>query len=181
MKKIFSIVASLLIVLTASAANYEKAAGVEVGGINGISYKQFFTDNLALQCDLTVGLLETQGSWSKRKGAGKVKGFDFKINPNVVYQMSIGAGFDFYAGGGIGFGLYHSDFKRMDKSQNYGKFGINAIAGVEYVLNSAPIVLGLNFRPGYGVAFTGNEMLKENYGAINYFDWGLGFSVRYIL
>ena len=69
-----------------------------------------------------------------------------------------------------------------------GKFGINAILGLEYKLN-IPLTLQLDFRPGYGLAFYGedyidydvhgNESKSRVHCAINYFDWSVNAGVRY--
>lgn len=78
-------------------------------------------------------------------------------------------------------------------NQSYGKFGINAIAGVELALTGAPITIGLDFRPGYGLLFTGdNEDTKEEKedvksmggkmttsNTFSFFDWTLAATVRY--
>lgn len=54
-----------------------------------------------------------------------------------------------------------------------GKFGVNAIMGLEYQL-PAPLTLGLDFRPGYGLFF------DQDYN-INAFDWKLVVALRYTL
>ena len=64
--------------------------------------------------------------------------------------------------------------KNLDLS--LGKFGVNAIAGIECILNDTPISVGLDFRPGYGLLFA-----NQQYGTIttHIFDWALAASVRY--
>ena len=54
----------------------------------------------------------------------------------------------------------------------FGKFGINAVVGAAYHFAAVPVVLALDFRPGYGMSFTKG-------GASHYFDWKLAFAVRY--
>ena len=52
------------------------------------------------------------------------------------------------------------------------KYLIYEDAGVSYDIQAAPIVLALDFRPGYGLMF--------NDGAnASFFDWKLAFAVRY--
>ena len=68
------------------------------------------------------------------------------------------------------------------------KFGFNAVAGLELNLNNAPIVIGLDFRPGYGLgAYTdkdeytsGGVKYTDKYSfTSSFFDWTLAASVRY--
>ena len=57
-----------------------------------------------------------------------------------------------------------------------GKFGINALAGAAYNFDGVPVVLALDFRPGYGLGFT-----EANVPHSSFFDWKLAFAVRYRL
>ena len=57
-----------------------------------------------------------------------------------------------------------------------GKFGINAILGLEYKLD-IPLTLQLDFRPGYGMLFTDEYFYGPD--VWNYFDWSLNAGVRY--
>lgn len=194
MKKIIFVVTMLLVMTSISAASYEKAIGIEIGGINGISYKQFIIDNCAFQCDLTVGLFQSSDSSmvieiSERDFVpfsckiDNFNGFDFKVNPNIVWQKTVIDGLDFYAGGGVSLGLFHTSFLIVKDDQNIGKFGINAMVGAEYVFAGVPIALGIDFRPGYGLAFAKGKGVIDNINRtvlLNYFDWGLGLSVRYL-
>lgn len=193
MKKIFSVVAALLVMATVSAASYDKAVGIEVGGINGISYKQFVSDNCAIQCDLTVGLLQTCGSSMFMISGDKeiasepsetivFDAFDFKLNPNLVWQKTVANGLDIYAGGGVSLGMFHSGMKVMKEDPFGGKFGVNAMVGAEYIFAGTPIAIGIDFRPGYGLAFApvGEIAGVKATSLVNYFDWGLGLSVRYL-
>jgi len=56
----------------------------------------------------------------------------------------------------------------------FGKFGLNGAGGVELFWNNIPLAISADFRPGYGLGFDKNVTM-------NYFDWKLVFSVRYIL
>lgn len=53
-----------------------------------------------------------------------------------------------------------------------GKFGINAVVGAAYHIAQAPVVLAVDFRPGYGLGFT-------KYSTAHFFDWKLALAVRY--
>lgn len=53
MKKIFSLMLVAMLSLSAMAGSHE--IGGVVGGMNGLSYKYWMGNNLAIQADLAVG------------------------------------------------------------------------------------------------------------------------------
>jgi hypothetical protein len=82
------------------------------------------------------------------------------------------------------------------QNSNYGKFGVNAMLGIEVALKNAPITLGFDFRPGYGMLFTGHSKeykelkeywtkdggqgdYKETPFVYSFFDWSISTSIRY--
>lgn len=192
MKKILMLCVAVMMAATSMKAQHE--IGGIVGGMNGLSYKYWFNDALALQADLAVGL--TQAAY-KGGSAGQ---YDFTINPNVEYHFDLPANFKIYVGGGLNFGLcdglgthggaYNfdpSDFMdyapahraRMSSGSSStvcGKFGINAICGVTYDIQAVPLVLAFDFRPGYGMSFRDSKVDPSHF-----FDWKLAFAVRYKL
>lgn len=203
MRKLCFVAALLLSAMAISAAPYQHSVGGVVGGMNGFSYKGFVTDNLAIQADLAFGLTEAAGSVTtrtkvngeKQKNTNSIEGhrgvWDFTANPNLEYQMEIGKGFSFFAGGGLSLGMakqfsatYQGVRVTIDANEEdnklMGKFGVNAIAGVEYQFDNVPLVLGFDFRPGYGLAFR-TEKHNDVTGSMcfNYFDWKMAFAVRY--
>lgn len=157
--------------------------GLVVGGLNGASYKYWFTDNVTLHADLAVGFLVSKIGYacpncSTYHVLWIENIFDFTINPNAEYNFALPYNFYLYAGGGISLGyvgnlesLYDS-YAKTYINAHMGKFGINAVAGVEYVFNQKPFSIALDFRPGYGLAFAKNV-------DCSYFDWKLAFSARY--
>lgn len=251
MKKILLLAVAALASLGAFAQNYEHSAGVVVGNLNGLSYKHFISDELAIQADLGFGIVSTSGSsvlseelTIKRYGAevvGKEKVklnikasfWSFQIAPNFIWQKNIAsmdwANLDFFVGGGISLGYakvskaevvsgkgeeyekisyngYEEETKgdyeieesfTLDKKsypEDLGKFGINAMAGVEIAFTGAPITVGIDFRPGYGLLFAGHDdeykkakkEVEEQGGSYkaspftySFFDWTLAATVRY--
>ena len=177
MKKIFALFAAVMLVASASAKH--EIGGI-VGGLDGVSYKYWFNGTMAIQADLAVGLTQaattgiSYGMW------------DFTINPNVLYHFELPANFKIYTGGGINLGLV-SALENTAKGGIMGKFGINAAVGVSYDLDAAPLVLAFDFRPGYGLGFQGEDGAVLGAGKGNgsmhfsYFDWKLGFAIRYKL
>ena len=153
MKKMRGVFIGLILVVLGTAsyaqAPYTHSIGGIVGTFNGASYKTFaLGEKLAFQADLGAGLAMTRGTsfW----------GFD--INPNLMYEQQISnIGLYWFAGGGISLGV-----------GSYGRFGINAIGGVEYKFN-IPLTIQADVRPGFGLMFN----------SYSYFDWGLNISARY--
>ena len=198
MKKFFTL---CLVVLTAVASVSAKGKSSQheiggiVGGLNGVSYKYWFNQKMAIQADLAVGL--TQGATH----GGSMGLWDFTINPNYLYHFDVAKNCKVYTGGGINFGMVsvlsmpgygygyggygygYAPTRRYGSYGGYGysagasvagKFGIDAVAGFAFDVPSAPVVLAFDFRPGYGLMFTGG-------GTAHYFDWKLAFAVRYQL
>ncbi len=175
MKKLF-VLFFLTATLALSAQTYKQSVGLVVGSFNGFSYKTFMSENVALQADLGFGLLATQGSIGMVGYEGLIYGVEhhwsFHFNPNMYYQKTFHeenwGDISAFVGGGLSLGLA-SEFRN---SLVFGKWGFNAIAGIEFSLDDAPFTFGLDFRPGYEMMF-GHGV----YG--NFFDWAIALSARY--
>lgn len=157
MKKISIIIASLLLVFSFSLnaqAPYKHSVGATFGSTDGFSYKTFLMDNFALDIDLGY-------HWTYFGGVCH----SFEVNPNFEYEASAHAGgLYWFVGGGLSLGYGYP---------GAGKFGINAIGGIEYKFN-IPLTLQFDLRPGFGTVF-------NKYGAGGYFDWGICLGVRYTI
>ncbi len=175
MKKIFTLCVAVLMAVTTVKAQFE--IGGIVGGLNGLSMKYWFNDNLALQGDLAVGLTAANGATyyngTKLPGEGQLDLYDFTLNPNLLYHFNLPANFKLYCGGGVNLGLM-SYIDNTNSDFIFGKFGANGVIGASYDLDSAPVVFALDFRPGYGLGFK-----EANDPHSSFFDWKLGFAVRY--
>ena len=175
MRKLF-VLFFLTVTLALSAQTYKQSVGLVVGSFNGFSYKRFMSENVALQADLGFGLLATQGSIGMVGYEGLISvvenHWSFYLNPNMYYQKTFHeenwGDISAFVGGGLSLGLA-SEFQN---SAVFGKWGFNAIAGIEFSLDDAPFVFGLDFRPGYEMMF-GHGL----YG--NFFDWAITASARY--
>lgn len=191
MKKIFTLMAVVLMAVTSAKAQFE--LGGVVGGMYGVSAKYWFSEKLALQGDLAVGLTQAAGSMRYKEtyeGQSYTSDpvnfsngmYDFTLNPNVLYHFELPENFKLYTGGGMSLGLL-SNIENTASEGILGKFGLNAVVGATYDLQSFPLVFALDFRPGYGLGFTGNKSVPgEDYSystTYNYFDWKLAFAVRY--
>lgn len=169
MKKFFAVV---LVAMMSIGAFAQHEIGAVVGGLNGLSYKYWVNNNIAMQADLAVGL--TQAAF----GGGSTGMWDFTLNPNFLYHFDVAYGLKVYTGGGVNFGLASMIVPAAYYGYGYpaicGKFGINANVGLAYEIPSVPLVLAFDFRPGYGMLFT------DQYGG-SFFDWKLAFAIRYRL
>lgn len=172
MKRLFILLAAVC--MTASMmAQHE--IGVIAGGINGVSYKYWFTDELAVQTDLAVGLTAAPGGMYYKgvsMGTGTLSMYDFTLNPNVAYHFQIIDDLHYFVGGGMNMGMM-SEITNTNPNMIMGKFGVNGIMGICYNVGEK-IALSLDFRPGYGLGF-----FDANTGHFSFFDWKLGFAVRY--
>ena len=136
----------------------------------------------------------------------------FQVNPNFVYQSEIKSwgwgSIDWFIGGGLSVGLLYQygdimykgeltgnewksisrqdlkDAGQKEKDFTYGKFGLNAIGGVELGWKNIPLAISMDFRPGYGMGFntdkeTRNGIETKTTNLLHFFDWALVASVRY--
>lgn len=184
MKKRLFLLAAVAVLAGAAQAQqpYKHGVGGVVGTIEGVSYKTFFTENVALQADLgfTFGTI-LYDSYGDRTAL-----WTFELNPNAMYEGSI-TGWNWgslwwFAGGGASLGLARPVWTIWDRmnygplpsSATLGKFGLNAIGGVELTWDDIPLTVQVDFRPGYGLLFR-----RSGDGHASYFDWGLTAGVRY--
>ena len=175
MKKIYTI---LLVLMMSVSAMAQHEIGAVLGGMNGLSYKYWCSNNFALQADLAVGLTRIVGGQyykGNQLTSGDMGAYDFTINPNVLYHWQLPENFKIYAGGGASFGLV-SNINNTDPDGVMGKFGLNAAVGATYDLQEVPLTFALDFRPGYGLGFQ-----KADFPHLSYFDWKLAFAIRYRL
>ena len=159
-------------------APYKHSIGATLGSMQAFSYKTFVTDHFAIQIDLGTKILCTDGE-GQNHGA-KWKAFDFwnlELNPNFLYEGNLVAGLYGFAGGGVSLGYswdaWNPGVFRFGEYWDMGKFGVNAMLGLEYKLN-IPLTLQFDFRPGYGMFF--NDLPNNE---LNFFDWSVNAGVRY--
>ena len=172
MKRLFFILAAVC--MTASVmAQHE--IGVIAGGINGLSYKYWISNNLAFQADLAVGLTAAPGAAYLNGtciGRGTNAQYDFTLNPNIAYHAPLTNHMFVYIGGGANVGML-TDLNNTNPNSIIGKCGANGIVGFEWNAGQKTAI-ALDFRPGYGLGFK-----DVNTALFHYFDWKLGLAVRY--
>ena len=180
-RKINVLVASILLLSMAAvsyAQPYKGGIGIVTGNMYGVQGKLFLKPKLALQADLACKL--GAYPWGYGYKFSSTIGI-FELNPNLLYQSNIKewscGQLDWFAGGGLSLGFtYIYDYSDYNYPYGYktiaGKFGTNAIGGVELSLSKVPLAFAVDFRPGFGM------LLTKKY-AIFYFDWAATASVRY--
>lgn len=197
MKKIFALFAAVMLVASASAKH--EIGGI-VGGLDGVSYKYWLNGTMAIQADLAVGLTQaattgiSYGMWDFTINPNFLYHWqlpaNFKIYTGGGINFGMASGIGAYAAAGYG-GYdwtnwldYLAPNRAPAASDPYdyygygygsaimGKFGINAVVGAAYHVAQAPVVLAVDFRPGYGLGFT-------KYSTAHFFDWKLALAVRY--
>lgn len=132
--------------------------------------------------------------------------FTFEVNPNMLYQKEFfsydGGKLSWFAGGGISLGLLgqYGSVRMKDNDESlywyygrwitdetgaktvYGKFGFNAIGGVELKFTKIPLAISCDFRPGYGLGFWAKDVngAKVN-NTFHFFDYEIAVGVRYCI
>lgn len=170
MKKIIALcIVAILAISTVSAKKYKVAVGLATGFEYGPSLKVNFTDNLTLINDLAFVIMPNT-VFGANGGTFNFGYMGLVDNANFAYEKKITSGknidFSFFGGGGMSLG-----YADMGEAPG-GKFGINAIGGIEADMTNAPIEFTFDFRPGYAMLFADG-------GAIHGLDWSIVLAVRY--
>ncbi len=167
--------------LTSSLQTKNKPYKMSIGGVVsaigiGPSYKAFLGDFLAFQTDLLWKTLFTFDN-DLLSGANLFSSVELYLN--VMCQNRLKetkkAELFWFMGGGISLGY---------ETSGNGKFGVNALMGLEYVFVNTPFSFQMDIRPGYGMLFNSGKELKgaHLYPSKNpwsFFDWMIGFGFRY--
>ena len=180
MKRKFFVTAICAIFCFVGALNaqapYKHSIGATLGSMQAFSYKTFVTDHFSIQVDLGTKILLADCSNPGHNYTG-VDFWNLELNPNFLYEGNFVSGLYGFAGGGVSLGYSWDCWKpgvygfhgHWDK----GKFGVNAMLGLEYKLN-IPLTLQFDFRPGYGMFF--NDIQNNIW---HHFDWSVNAGVRY--
>ena len=183
MKKIILIVSFLLclpFMHISAQAPYKTSVGGMISPVfsAGVSSKTFFADHVAFQVDLMTKGIST---WYIRRGEfympNAVLDYSgYEQNTNIMYQKKIKdlkkSELFWFCGGGVNIGYVGA------LHNTFGKLGVNAITGLEFVFNKMPLSIQIDLRPGYGLLYQFPR--REGGGAkLRHFDWLVGFSLRY--
>lgn len=183
MKKIFSIFVALFLLGGTIRAQHE--VGIIAGGLNGLTYKYWIGEYMALQTDVGIGLYKAVGatymkspnsaSSSSGSGSDTYDVYDFTFNPNFAGYIPIWDDLAFYAGCGTSIGFV-SEMDNTDSDYFLGKWGVNALTGIEYAIAEFPLSIALDFRPGFSLAWQKRGSYTQH---VTMFDWKLAIAVRY--
>jgi len=166
-------------------APYKHSIGGMVHAIAaGPSYKTFFAKNFAFQTDIFIKALFTGGVTKERYE--EVLYFLLETSTNFMYQKKIKDYRKYelfwFMGGGVSFGY---------EFHGYGKFGTNAMIGLELCSKKIPLTFQMDLRPGYAMLFDidGNPIEIPRFfwhrykhkNPWSHFDWIIGFTLRYAI
>ena len=165
MKKIFTFCVAALTAMTMFAGEYTHSLGLVGGSGIGVQYKVNPMDNFTI--------IEEFGYLGSYAAAGRngmtLPTFGAVDNLVLAYQDNAtegeGISLDWFVGGQIKAGY-------IDMGGAGGIIGFGAAAGLEAIMQDAPIAFSFDFRPGYGCVLW-------NGGAGHVFDWTINLGVRY--
>jgi hypothetical protein len=153
--KIFLFIAFISSCLSIKAQNYQTALGVRFGGLsNGVTLKHFISNASAIEGIASIGnrTFIVTGLYELHTSVDHSKLFKF--------YYGAGAHIGFFQNGG--YYNYYTNYY-----SNQAVIGIDGIIGLGYKFYSAPINIGMDFKP----------FIDFNSGSNFYFDGGL--SIRY--
>ena len=216
MKKIFTCILALVLGVSSVMAEkpYKHSVGAYFGGLTGFTYKKYVREHFAVTIDLAAGLTVSpasvvfvgpdnasgimQAGYTNNTGALGM--WDATFAPNFLGTGHISPNWSMYGGGGfnggvLGFisqtydGTYYGpkDLQCPFNETIYGKLGLNLVWGVEYKVPNKPVAIGIEARPGMGIAFHAptinvtyqNQTYEGCSMLATYFDWKVALAVRY--
>ncbi len=140
MKKIALIILFLGLSFQAGAQEYTNEIGFRGGLFNGITFKHFTNDNVALEGILT----------SRWRG--------FQLTGLVEYHNDINdvENLRWFYGYGAHAGFYDDKYTGWGEDTSYTNIGVDGIIGLEYVIPNAPISISIDWKPYFNlVGYTG--------------------------
>ena len=163
--KAFCKCALLFLLMVAMSVNYSYAQdsykhglGLRLGSSYGLTYKTFLSDKLAFEGILSTRYYGRSFSYYNGKGNkdgywGKSAGKGGNLTALLEYHIPFpkAEGLQFYFGGGLHIGSRrgYKDHYYYPEDRNYLTMGLDLIIGLEYVFQEVPIVLGLDYKPGF--------------------------------
>lgn len=166
MKKILVLILfNMLIPLLCFSQNFTREAGIRGGVTSGIVYRQFLNEYLSYQ-----GILSFRKNGIQFTLLRQIH----EVNP----ALNLNADFRFLYGYGGHAGIFYSDkyhpfgFKEFyyPERKLSPLIGIDAYAGLEYHLDTYPIVFGVDYKPFFEFSLYQFFRLQI---------WDLAFNIRY--
>lgn len=163
-KKIFIITLVMLSSSGLNAQNFSREAGLRGGATSGFTYRHYLNDHLSYE-----GILSFRGS-----------GMQFTLLRQIHEGsfVELGQYFHFLYGFGAHTGFFFDDTYKVFGSREYffpgRKFspllGLDGYAGIEYRLESYPVVIGIDYKPYF--EFSLYQFFRLNL-------WDLAFTIKY--
>lgn len=155
-------------IFTAKAQQYNRSAGIRLGGTSGITYKKFIVDEQAVEFLLS----------GRNNGIQATAMYVY----HTPMEISFNENFYFYYGFGGHVGMeqfdeYEKQIVSRDpdsfffRNEDYFTMGVDAMAGVEYRLFSVPITFSIDVKPYFN--FIGLRYTKADF-------WDTSITVKYI-
>lgn len=152
---------------TGFSQQYDRSAGIRLGGTSGLTYKKFIVEEQAFETII-----------SNRSSGVQVTGLIIFHQP---MEFSFDENFYFYYGAGAHVGMEkHGDIHKVpfNGTQDYRyvnkefvAVGVDAIAGVEYRLLSVPITMSIDLKPY--INYVGLRKLKTDF-------WDVSIGFKYL-
>lgn len=150
------------------AQQYDRSAGVRLGGSLGLTFKKFVVDEQAVEAIVS----------NRKKGIQLTlmylmhQPMHVSFNENFYFYYGAGGHVGSERHGGINKVLYNVDppeYYYTDK--NYLTMGIDAIIGIEYRMLSVPITLSLDLKPY--INYIGFRELDADF-------WDASIAIKYV-
>lgn len=168
MKNIGLTIILLCSLMSVNAQEYNRSAGLRLGGTSGITYKKFLVEEQAIEFLLS----------GRNNGVQLTAMYVF----HEPMAISFNENFYFYygVGGHVGTEQFSDLTKELvptdpesfvHKREQFLTMGVDAIAGIEYRLLSVPITLSFDVKPYFN--YVGLRHLKADF-------WDSSITIKYI-
>ncbi len=154
--------------------------------VPGVTYKYHHSQHYSLEIDFNSKILITGKLLSEK--ANHIFLAFIELSENALFQHSFAVkgniSYQYVLGGGINGAV-------QPFSPVIWKIGVNALAGIEFVLLERPISFQVDIRPGYGLLLRSAKTIEEQRHSWDIltpglrrnpqscFDWAVNFSIRF--
>jgi len=118
-----------------NAQDYKQAIGLRGGLHSGVTYKNFITNTTAIE-----GIIHSR--WRGLELVGLLE------HHNEISSVD---GLFWYYGYGAHVGFYDAKYTHWSESGSYTVIGIDGILALEYKIRSAPISIGVDWKPYFNI------------------------------
>ncbi|WP_420579974.1 hypothetical protein [Reichenbachiella sp.] len=150
------------------AQQYDRSAGIRLGGSSGLTFKKFIVDEQSIEAIVS----------NRRSGIQLTvlhvlhQPMHVSFNENFYFYYGVGGHIGSEEHSGIDKELSNADpteFEYIEK--NYLTMGIDGIIGIEYRMLSVPITLSLDLKPYLN--YIGMRKVKADF-------WDASIAIKYV-